>query len=243
MECIYLKDAHYLSEYKIMLTFNTDEEGVVDLKDLICSSPAAKPLRDKNEFANFYLDAWPTLAWKCGFDVAPESLYERAVKSAPLKLVAQEEPKNYAASPSSHKFSYNDLEGAFFFADAGRSGENSALICKDTGKILCRSELSGEDEIEAAEEEGTLNWDESVEMPNKNDLDLGQDLIFEFIGKELPHEYDRVRDIFRRKGAYSRYKDFLERYDMLDQWHEFENRRLKEALLKWCNENGIEIFL
>ena len=33
---------------------------------------------------------------------------------------AQEEPEDYTAeaSPSSHKFSYNDIEGAFFFADA-----------------------------------------------------------------------------------------------------------------------------
>jgi len=37
------------------------------------------------------------------------------------------------------------------------------------------------------------------------------------------------------------YKNFLERCDMLDQWHEFENSREKEALLKWCKENGIRL--
>ena len=30
------------------------------------------------EFKKFYLDEWPTLAWPCGFDLSPESLYERA---------------------------------------------------------------------------------------------------------------------------------------------------------------------
>ena len=46
--------------------------------DLIQKYKVAAPLLDKNEFKNFYLDEWPTLAWTCGFDLAPESLYERA---------------------------------------------------------------------------------------------------------------------------------------------------------------------
>jgi len=25
----------------------------------------------------FFLDSWPTLAWECGFDISPESLYLR----------------------------------------------------------------------------------------------------------------------------------------------------------------------
>ena len=32
----------------------------------------------QGRFAAFYLDAWLNLAWGCGFDVAPESLYFRA---------------------------------------------------------------------------------------------------------------------------------------------------------------------
>jgi hypothetical protein len=51
---------------------------LVDLYDLIKKYKVAEPLLDINEFKKFYLDEWPTLAWTCGFDVAPESLYERA---------------------------------------------------------------------------------------------------------------------------------------------------------------------
>ncbi len=46
-------------------------------QDLLHKYKAAEPLLDKNEFKKFYLDEWPTLAWPCGFDLAPESLYER----------------------------------------------------------------------------------------------------------------------------------------------------------------------
>jgi hypothetical protein len=40
-------------------------------------------LLDRDLFQNFYLDEWPTLAWPCGFDVAPETLYELATGKSP----------------------------------------------------------------------------------------------------------------------------------------------------------------
>ncbi len=241
MECVSVKDAQYLSDYKIKLIFNTGEEGVVDLEDLIFSSPAAEPLRDKDEFAKFYLDEWKTLAWPCDFGVAPEFLYEQAEINEQLELMEQEEDEDYLAGKyqSLHEISYNHIESAYLFVSSGEYGMNTALICKDSGRILRRSDMSGEDEIEEAEEDGTLNWHETVEVPHRNDLDLGQNMVFEFINKELPNEYDRVRDIFSRKGSYSRYKTFLERCGKLDEWHEFENKREKKALLEWCKENGI----
>jgi hypothetical protein len=77
-ECIKISEAKYVGDYRIFLRFNTGESGIVDLKDLIFAYPIAEPLRDPAHFADFHLDSWPTLAWDCGFDIAPESLYERA---------------------------------------------------------------------------------------------------------------------------------------------------------------------
>jgi hypothetical protein len=75
---IQVVDARYLDHYRIWLRFNTGEEGVVDLADVVEKYSAATPLCDPVVFANFHLDEWPTLAWPCGFDFSPESLYERA---------------------------------------------------------------------------------------------------------------------------------------------------------------------
>jgi hypothetical protein len=72
-----VSEAAYQDGYKIWVKFNTGESGVVDLFDLIQKYKVAAPLLDTNEFKKFYLDEWPTLAWPCGFDLAPESLYER----------------------------------------------------------------------------------------------------------------------------------------------------------------------
>jgi hypothetical protein len=71
-------EARYLEGYRIWLRFNTGDDGVVDFQDLIDKYKAAEPLRNIEVFKQFYLDSWPTLAWECGFDIAPEFLYERA---------------------------------------------------------------------------------------------------------------------------------------------------------------------
>jgi hypothetical protein len=75
---IEVKEAKYQEDYKIWISFNNGESGIVDLADLLHKYKAAAPLQDMVEFKKFYLDEWPTIAWSCGFDVAPESLYERA---------------------------------------------------------------------------------------------------------------------------------------------------------------------
>jgi hypothetical protein len=76
---IALREARYQGGYKIWLSFNTGESGVVDLTDVLHKYKAAAPLLDQNEFKKFCLDEWPTLSWSCGFDLAPESLYERTM--------------------------------------------------------------------------------------------------------------------------------------------------------------------
>jgi len=75
MNCTYLSEACYIKDFKIFLKFNTGESGEVDLKETVFKYKIASPLRDPKVFSKFYLDSWPTLAWECGFDVAPESLY------------------------------------------------------------------------------------------------------------------------------------------------------------------------
>ncbi len=77
MECVFLTEARYVKDYIVYIKFNTGDEGELNLKDIVFKYDIAKPLRDVDKFAEFYLDEWPTLAWKCGFDISPEFLYER----------------------------------------------------------------------------------------------------------------------------------------------------------------------
>nr|VFJ56856.1 MAG: Protein of unknown function (DUF2442) [Candidatus Kentron sp. FW] len=77
MKCIAVLEARYVQDFRIFLRFNTGESGQIDLRDVVQEYPIAEPLRDPVRFSQFYLDSWPTLAWDCGFDIAPESLYLR----------------------------------------------------------------------------------------------------------------------------------------------------------------------
>lgn len=73
-----VKTATYLDNYRLNLVFNTGESGDVDLEDLVFKYDIATPLRDKEYFKSFDLDSWSTVVWDCGYDIAPETLYERA---------------------------------------------------------------------------------------------------------------------------------------------------------------------
>ena len=80
---ISVKNARYLKDHLISIEFSDGLSGVIDLRDTIGKYEAAAELRDPGKFADFYLDEWPTLAWRCGFDLSPEQLYELLTGSAP----------------------------------------------------------------------------------------------------------------------------------------------------------------
>ncbi|MFO8089489.1 MAG: UPF0158 family protein [Desulfatiglandaceae bacterium] len=136
------------------------------------------------------------------------------------------------------KFLFSDIEDAFMYISSAGYGMNSAVLCKDTGKIFYHSEFSDIDDMEEA---GDLDWDQRIEIPHKVELGLGKDLVFEFVEEYLPDDHERVRKIFRRNGAYSRYKDLLDRRGLLEKWYELENARETGAIREWCEENEIEL--
>ena len=136
------------------------------------------------------------------------------------------------------KFLFSEIEDAFMYVASAMYGMNAAVLCKDTGKILYRSDMAGIDEIE---DEDDFEWDQCIEIPHKNDLDLGRNLVFEFVEEYLPDDYDLVRKMFRRGGAYANYKALLERRGLLEKWYDTENSREEGALRKWCKENEIEL--
>ena len=136
------------------------------------------------------------------------------------------------------KFMFSEIENAFMYVASAMYGINSAVLRKDTGKILYRSDMAGIDEIE---DEDDLDWDQCIKISHKNDLGLGRNMVFEFAEEYLPDDYERIRQMFRRSGAYSSYKDLLERRGLLEKWYDTEKSREERALRKWCKENEIEL--
>jgi hypothetical protein len=133
--------------------------------------------------------------------------------------------------------SFADLQDAFLFVNLGAPGENEAYLDRQSGKIYCRSEYGDDDE----ELPDDIDDDKYIAIPDKRELDLGKALVLDFVSQVLPDDYDAVRRIFSRKGAYGRYKDLLAERGALDRWYDFENKAEEAALREWCAENGIEL--
>jgi hypothetical protein len=66
-----------------------------------------------------------------------------------------------------------------------------------------------------------------ISIPDKRELDLGKPLVLDFACELLPVDYDEVRHIFSRSGAYRRYKDLLVRRGALKRWYDFSTRPRK----------------
>ena len=131
---------------------------------------------------------------------------------------------------------YSEVESAVEFMSDELGGANLAIYDRVTDKVLYRSDYSGVDEIPE-----DIDDERYVEIPNKRDLDLGHDLVFRFIEQAMPEDKDLVYGFFRHPGAYSNFKNLLSHRNQLEQWFDFENRAMREAIEQWCKENRSEL--
>ena len=101
--------------------------------------------------------------------------------------------------------SFSDLQLAFEFVSRGGMGENEAYLGRQSGKIYWHSEFDDNNE----ELPGDIDDEKYIAIPDKRELDLGKPLVLDFAREFLPDDYDEVRYVFSRRGAYRRFKDLL----------------------------------
>ena len=71
--------ADYIKDHQIALTFKDGKQGLVDLSEYTGKDDVFKPFSDMSFFRNFVLEHG-TLVWGKGdVDIAPETLYEKAI--------------------------------------------------------------------------------------------------------------------------------------------------------------------
>ncbi len=69
---IWVTNAEYIEDYKIMVVFNDGVKKIVDLQNEL-DEGIFKPLKDKEYFKRFNISA-NTVEWENGADFAPEFL-------------------------------------------------------------------------------------------------------------------------------------------------------------------------
>lgn len=132
----------------------------------------------------------------------------------------------------------SELLDAFQWVSAGGASENAAYVSRESGRIYWAGEIGDlEDELPEDVEDETLY----ARLPDKHDLDLGQRLVFRFIDETAPDAYDQVRGYFSGKGAYSRYKEFLDRSGLLERWYSYEEQAIEAALREWAESEDVDV--
>lgn len=134
-----------------------------------------------------------------------------------------------------HVITFDTIEDAFLFVSSAAPGEHCAVVNRITGDSFFTSIISDYDELPDDVDES----DDYIGIPHKNDLDLGKPLVMDFVQQRCPELVDRVLAIFSRRWAYGRYKDVLSEKNLLEKWYAFENQRTRDALMEWCERQGV----
>ena len=134
--------------------------------------------------------------------------------------------------------SFMDLELAFDFVSSGGGGSNEAFLDRESGKIYWRSDVGDVPEEEFPDD---IEDERYLQIPDRRTLGLGKPLVLDFARECLPDDYEKVRQIFSRSGAYARFKDLLARRGAVDRWYEFSAKTEQAALRAWCAKNAIEL--
>ena len=135
-----------------------------------------------------------------------------------------------------NKIKYSDLESAFQFVAGSSDLLNQAFLCLDTGEIFFSSDLDPDAFDELPED---LDSDRYIEIPHKSELGLGKPLALAFAADCISTEFETVARMFRKREAYSRFKNFLAAKGLLNDWYAFEESRTERSLREWCTDNNI----
>ena len=134
---------------------------------------------------------------------------------------------------------FSDIFDLFELVNFGSPFDHEGYICIASGETYFHSQF-GDNEEELPDD---IDDDKYLLIPDKKELSLGINLVFDFVDENLPTEYEKVRSIFHRKGAYARFKELLEDTGKIEEWYKFETKRTEQALRQWCVDQNIEVIL
>ena len=137
-----------------------------------------------------------------------------------------------------------------------QTDESRTCLRKSTGEVV----LLTDEEIRDAEANNEITdhpewYKEAIEqakeyLKNESDYILlpskygcNDYRVMEKFINSIPIEKQReeLYHLIKGKGAFSRFRQGLERFLLLEQWYEYKDKALNEFAEYWCQENGIEI--
>src|SRR5258706_10678697 len=137
--------------------------------------------------------------------------------------------------------SFQEILLAFEFVGSSNVGIHEAFLCRRTGKIYWRSEISDLDELNDELPNDVDDDEKYAAIPDKQELGLGKPMVLDFAREFLPRDFDEVKYIFSKRGAYKKFRALLIRINVLERWYDFESTTTDRALREWYEFNSIEL--
>jgi len=142
------------------------------------------------------------------------------------------------------------IEGLEFQSD-----ERHSFLDKRTSEVVSISD----EEMQAAEDDEPIedfpDWQQDlvriakeivdetgnyIDLPSKFDIDdysIMENFCLSIDDSEMCEVFGRL---IKGRGAFQRFKDAINEYDIADDWHKYRDNELKQIAIEWCQEHGIE---
>jgi hypothetical protein len=128
----------------------------------------------------------------------------------------------------------------FVSIDRGINGQQ-AVLCRQTGKIYFRSEFADMDGLNDEMPDDIEDDEKYIAIPDRKELGLGKPLALDFAREFLPDDFEEVRYMFGKRGAYQKFRALLIRRNAVDRWYDFELKATERALRDWCEFNSVAV--
>jgi hypothetical protein len=129
---------------------------------------------------------------------------------------------------------FEDFTAAFDWVSADPARENAAYIDRTTHQLYWNLEDGSEDIPK-----DIADTTKYLPVPHKYDLDLGNALNLSFVKTHASDSYSEVSGFFKQRGAYSKFKQWLDQENLLETWYEYEATQTEQTLTQWLKTHSI----
>ena len=146
-----------------------------------------------------------------------------------------------SSSASPVAVSLDELIQALDWVSDLSNSENMAFVCRETGRVYMTSEEDFGVELEPDLPSDIDDITKYAIVPSRRDLRLGKRLAVRFVQASLPERLEETYEIFAARGAYARFKDMLERDQVLEAWYAFEAEAVERELRDWAESEALAV--
>jgi hypothetical protein len=85
-----------------------------------------------------------------------------------------------------------------------------------------------------------ISTDKYLQLPSKYEMDEYHIMEKFALALEDHNLSDAVYSVIKGPGAFRRFKEAIHKLSLVDDWHGFRDRAIRQLAIDWCSENNIQ---